>query len=344
MNQNPKPLPNQPKIAQSLLDNMVDGREFESLLSYSFQNLNVIKDIQRSIKEIETARQRPCICYIANVVKPLSSSISIEDADDLPFSELVSTLPPECTKLDVILVTPGGYAHQVAKFVSKLRPRFDEVGFIILNKAMSAGTIFIMSGDEIIMSESSHFGPIDPQIRKNDGQFVPAQSLLTLIKDIQLRGQSALNAGQQPQWTDLQILKSIDPRDIGNALSASNYSIQLVEEYLNAYKFKTWDKHSSSGNPVTEIEKQKRSKEIAELLCDHGKWKNHGHAISRKTAWDVCRLKITNSEDCAGLDKAMRRMWAMLYWVFENTAFAKIFASNQYVLIRQDPKALKGQP
>jgi hypothetical protein len=327
------PVTNQKPITSTLLDKMEDGREFESLLKYQYQNLNFVSELRKSIAEIKAIRNRPIVCYIANVVKP-SALISIEDSDDLPFNEMIASLPIECKELDIILVTPGGYAHQVAKFVNKLRPRFDKISFILLNKTMSAGTIFIMSGDEVIMSNQSQIGPIDPQVRTKTGEFIPAQSILTLIDDIRMRGEEAIKNGGKPSWTDLQILNGIDPKEIGNALNASNYSIQLVEEYLHNFKFKNWDIHSDGITFVSAEEKKARATEIAKMLCDHSKWKNHGHAITREAAWEVCKLKITHSESINGLDKAMRRMWALFYWVFENTQVAKVFLSENYSIMR----------
>jgi membrane-bound ClpP family serine protease len=247
---------------------------------------------------------------------------------------MISSLPPECKEIDIVLVTPGGFAHQVAKFVNKLRPRFEKISFILLNKSMSAGTIFIMSGDEIIMTNQSQIGPIDPQVRTKTGEFVPAQAILTLIEDIRVRGDEAIKKGGRPSWTDMQILNGIDPKEIGNALNASNYSIQLVEEYLHNFKFKNWTIHSDGTTPVTPEKRKERSNEIAKMLCDHSKWKNHGHAITREAAWDVCKLKITHAENVQGLDRAMRRMWALFYWVFENTPVAKVFLSENYSIMR----------
>jgi Serine dehydrogenase proteinase len=323
-------------IANSMLDKMVDGREFESLLSFQYQNLDLISEIRKSINEIIAIRNRPLVCYVANVVKPRSNSISIDDTDDLPFNEMISSLPLDCKKIDIVLVTPGGFAHQVAKFVNKLRPRFDEIGFILLDKAMSAGTIFIMSGDEIIMNSQSQIGPIDPQVRTNSGEFVPAQAILTLIEEIRIRGEQAFLKGQAPPWTDLEILRGIDPKQIGNAMNASNYSIQMVEEYLLNHKFKNWNTHSDKTTIVTEEEKKNRANEIAKMLCEHSKWKNHGHAITREAAWDVCKLKITHAEDTEGLNRAMRRMWALFYWIFENSTLSKVFISNNYCIMRND--------
>lgn len=331
----------QPPI-KSILDIMEDGREFESIIKYKNFDLNLVNEIRRAIKEIEDIRGRPAICYLGNVVNQnIKADISINYSDDLPFSEMTRTVDSSINEVDVIIVTPGGRGDQVAKFVDKLRPRFNHVGFILPDIAMSSGTIFSMSGDEIIMTKDSYIGPIDPQVKNKDGNLVPAQSILTLIKDIQDRGQKKINAGQQPDWTDLQIMNKIDSKDIGNAINGSKYSIELVEKYLYEYKFKHWTKHSSTGNQVTNDEKAKRAKKIATKLCDHENWKTHGRGITRDEAWNDCELKIDHAETIAGLERAIRRFWALMYWVFENTSMYKVFLSQNYGLIRNDNSSNK---
>jgi hypothetical protein len=281
-------IPNQQKhsIPQpntvSLLDSMIDGREFESLLQHKHISINVLAEIRRALKDISDIRQRPVIAYLANVVNANVKEVkSIEYSDDLPFSELVNTIPGEYKHVDIILVTPGGSGTQVAKFVDKLRPRFDTVSFIIPDIAMSAGTIFAMSGDEIIMTNNSYIGPIDPQVPNKDGMYVPAQAILTLIETIQSKGELAIKKGLNPDWTDLQILRQIDPKEIGNAINASKYSVELVENYLHDYKFKTWTNHSN-GAPVRAEEKKQRANQIASQLCNHSLWKTHGRGITRE--------------------------------------------------------------
>ncbi|HEY4786062.1 MAG TPA: hypothetical protein VIH57_08430 [Bacteroidales bacterium] len=337
----------QPTIAiqpvNSLLDKMVDGREFESLLPYKAVNIDFASEIRRSLKEIESIRKKPVICYLSNIVNSnIKASTSIDYNDDLPFSEMLSSIPSSIKEIDIILVTPGGSAEQVAKFVDKLRPRFDSVSFILPNMAMSAGTIFVMSGNEIIMDSRAYIGPIDPQIPNKDGFYVPAQAILTLIEDIQNRGDDLLKKGQNPLWTDLQILHQMDSKDIGNALNASKYSIELVESYLYNYKFKTWT-HHSNGNIVTDTEKQTRAHDIAMLLCNHGLWKTHRRGITREVAWQNCRLKIIHPETITGLDRTIRRFWALLYWVFENTPVYKIFISENYSIFRHDISLITGR-
>lgn len=319
-------------VANSLLDVMQDNLEFESLLSYDYVNLNLKAEIQRSIAELEVVRQHPVVCYVGNIMHSGGNN-SIDYSDDLPFKEMVSTIPLTEKEIDVVLITPGGLAAQVNNFVNVLRPRFDKVNFIVLDMAMSAGTIFIMSGDDIIMSADSKFGPIDPQIPNKEGRFVPAQSILLAIRDIQERGQKKIDAGQQPDWTDITILNSINHHDIGSAIAASDYSILMVKNYLINYKFRHWTTHTRKGGQVTQQEKEERATEIANLLCNHSIWKNHGHAINRISAWSECKLKITHSESIPGFDRAMRRMRALFYWIFVNTIIEKLFISKDYCII-----------
>ena len=75
-------------------------------------------------------------------------------------------------------------------------------------------------------------------------------------------------------------LKNIDPRDIGLAQSASNYSIETVKISYFKYKFKTWENTLLLIN-LSLMKKEKRAEQIANLLCNHSVWKNHGHAINR---------------------------------------------------------------
>lgn len=333
-NQPPKqPLP----VVVSLLDRMEDGREFESLVALKTVNLDMLGEIRKSLAEISAIRGRPAICVLSNMVNPqITASTSIDLTDDLPFSEMIAMIPAEQREIDIILVTPGGSGEQVAKFVDKLRPRFDRVSFILPYMAMSAGTIFAMSGNEIIMGNNSYIGPTDPQVPNREGQWVPAQAILTLINDIQTRGEQHLKNGQNPLWTDLQLLKQLDGKDIGNALNQSKYSMELVEDFLFNYKFADWSTHSSTNEPVTDEQKRQRAQEIAGMLCSHAQWKTHSRGIPRNVAWNSCKIKIIHTEDIDGLDRVVRRFWALMYWVFENTPIYKMFISDNYCIFRQD--------
>ena len=63
------------------------------------------------------------------------------------------------TKIDFYIETPGGSgeaAEEIAKF---LRKKFDEVNFVVAGEAKSAGTILVLSGDNIYMTDTGSLGP-----------------------------------------------------------------------------------------------------------------------------------------------------------------------------------------
>jgi Serine dehydrogenase proteinase len=314
---------------------MKDGREIESLLDKRPANQNLRDEVRRAIADIEAIRQRPLVVYAANVVKPSEAS-GIVGADDLPFAEMITQIPAEKNAIDVLIATPGGSAQQVSKFVNRLRPRFEDVAYLIPDVAMSAGTIWVMSGDEIWMDERAVIGPIDPQVPGRDGRLLPLQGLRVLVDEIRVRGEEMLKKGQQPAWSDIAILRNIDPKELGNVTSASQYSIQLTTEYLRQFKFKNW-KTRSDGTVVTDEMRLLTARKIAEQLCDHASWRTHSHGITREVADAELHLKIRKPESVDGLQRAMRRLWALLFWIFENTLVTKVVVSQGYSLFRLAP-------
>ena len=327
----------QPTPIKSLYDAIQPGREYESLVAANIRNLNPIADIRLAIADIESVRGRPLLIYAGNTVHGEAGPISaITQDDDLPFCEMISRVPSDVSAIDILIVTPGGFAHQVARFVDIARRRFPEVDFMVPHLAMSAGTIWLLSGNNVWMDERAFIGPIDPQVMGKNGQFLPFQAIQLLVDEIQKRGQNQLKNGQQPNWTDIHILTCMDPKELGSSISASNYSIQLASSYLEKYKFRDWTNHSD-GTAVTPDEKRDRALEIAKLLCAHEHWKAHSHGISREVAWQELKLKIKHPESVPGLQEATRKLWAMLYFCFQATEIRKVFASSTYSLIRTKP-------
>lgn len=323
----------------SLYDIMEDGLEYSSLMGEFNFNVDMVSDLKKGIQNIESIRQRPLLIYAANMINPsvASAGISIDLTDYQPFLEVFDNIDNSNGELDILLVTPGGSAEQVNSFVEAIRRRFHTVSFIIPFLAMSAGTIFSLSGDELLMDSRSAIGPIDPQVMSKDGQYRPAQSVLTFVNDLKKAIDSKIMSGQTPDWTDVQMLLNIDPKEIGNASNASSYSIQLVKKYLATYKFKTWTTTQSQGMPVTDDMKEQRAKEVAEQLCDHTLWLSHGDRIGRDRVVSTCNLQVTNLEDIPGLESAVRKLWAVLYFGFEKSMLAKVIMSSKHSIFKHAP-------
>lgn len=325
------------RVVPSLLAAMKDDREYESIISLVPQDETVLTgDINRALADLAAIRGRPCVCYLANVVKPVDRT-GIDTEDDLPFAELVSSIPPASREVDVFLVTPGGSGQQVNQFVQALRPRFDKVGFLLPFRALSAGTLSALAGDEIIMDPRAYIGPIDPQIRSKGGAQVPAQAMFALIEEIQRRGDESLKNGGQPDWTLIRMLDSIDPKELGNALSSSKYVEALAASYIDQYKFKFWTVRESSGIAVTPEYRKERAGAISALLCNHNFWRSHSHGITREVAEQQLQLQIVHPEDTPALLRAMRRLWALFYYAFEKSNIRKAFIGDGYTVVMNAP-------
>lgn len=326
--QTAKPSVNQ-KIVSSLLNNMQDGNEYGSIVSLSIPpELELFDEVVKGIKEIEKIRERPCLVYVGNVIQSGRGDTGIDSTDDLPFIEMVQKVLPEDKKVDLFLATLGGSAHQVSRFVNRLRPRFDEVDFIIPSFCMSAGTLFALSGDNIWMTERACLGPVDPQVPTKDGRYVPAQALLLLIDRLQIQSEEALKKGGTVPWTAVRIIDSIDKKELGDAITASRYSTLMAANFLINYKFRHWRVREESGQEVTPEYREARANEIAGALASHDRWNNHGHAISREVLWSEIKLKIRHPDK--QLEREIIRLWALFNWIFDKTSILKMIVSKDY--------------
>jgi len=205
-------------------------------------------------------------------------------------------------RIAIVLDTTGGYVEVVERMVYVIRKHYAEVYFLVPDRAMSAGTVFVMAGDQIFMNYSSCLGPIDPQIEKGE-KFVPALSYLNQYKLLYEKAESG-----QLNTAELVLLNNLDPGELYQFEQARQLSHALLTDWLSTYKFKDWDTHSSTGAPVTPKEKRERAEDIAEALSDHERWRSHGRMISRDTLTsrsEGIHLKIEKIEDNPDLASAL---------------------------------------
>ena len=158
----------------------------------------------------------------------------------------------------IVLHTGGGEVEAVERMVEMVRRWYGEVYFVVPQIAMSAGTIFCMSGDKIFMDYTSALGPIDPQVQEKGGNFVPALGYLDKFNEI-------LEKSKQNELSPVEfaIAQNQDMALLRRYEQARDLSVSLLKQWLVMYKFKDWKKHRSSGpkhgNDVTHEEKEEKS-------------------------------------------------------------------------------------
>lgn len=193
--------------------------------------------------------------------------------------------------LAIVLNTPGGEVEAVEKMVEMVRHFYKEVFFIIPNMAMSAGTIFCMSGDKIYMDYSSSLGPIDPQVQSKEGKWVPALGYLDKFNEFIEKSAKGTLTG-----VEFAAAQNQDLAELRRYEQARDLSVSLLKDWLIKYKFRTWTHHRTDqarkGQSVTDEEKEQRANQIANDLGDNKRWHSHSRMIGINILRDELRLEI----------------------------------------------------
>lgn len=223
------------------------------------------------------------------------------------FRDFIEKLRADADSRDhlvILLNTPGGSAETVEKMVEIIRHHYREVSFVVPDYAMSAGTIFCMSGDRIYMDYSSSLGPIDPQVW-NGKEWVPALGYLDKVEALLEKAQS--NAISHAEFL---ILQSQDLATLSRYEQVRDLTVTLLKKWLVEYKFKNWKVHRSDpaklGREVALEEKVARAEEIALELGNNRRWHSHERMLGLETIKSL-GLEIedySNNERLRGLIRA----------------------------------------
>ena len=225
---------------------------------------------------------------------------------ELRLRDAIDALPDKKDSVGVILDTQGGVVEVVERMVTALRHVYGNVTVIVPDRAMSAGTIFALSADRIMMDHLSSLGPIDPQIER-DGKLVPALSYLNQFERLNNKAQSgALTTAEYA------LVSKLDLGELYQFEQARELSIELLIKWLSNYKFKNWIKTKDRQLEVTPKMKEDRAKEIAALLNNPERWHSHGRAIDMRTLQEEVRLKIDDLADNAILHQDVRDYFELL--------------------------------
>jgi hypothetical protein len=220
------------------------------------------------------------------------------------FDECINKIKKKEVTLSIILTTSGGSVEPTERTVEIIRNNFRQVNFIVPDYAMSAGTIFCMSGNRIFMGETSSLGPIDPQLQQPDGSLIPALGYLEQLEKLINKSKS-----NKISPAEIDMLRKLDLGDINRYEQSRNLTITLLKTWLVKYKFKNWKIHRSTpelkGTSVTDKQKETRAEEIARKLGDIKLWHSHGRHISAKTLKSELRLKIEDYSRKIELKKAI---------------------------------------
>lgn len=230
------------------------------------------------------------------------------------------------SELDFYIETPGGSgtaAEEIARFLHK---KFSKVTFVIAGEAKSAGTILVMSGDDIMMTDTGSLGPIDAQVRI--GRYM--SSAHDYKAWVEQKRYEAMTAGRLNPF-DAMMVAQISPGELYGVINSLEFAKDLVKKWLVDYKFKNWTV-SSSGEHIDLKRKQDRAAEIAEFLSDHMSWRSHGRSLKIEDLSEY--LKIDRIDDNKDLADVVYRIKTVLRLIFSDSSIYKIYRTEDTYLAK----------
>lgn len=302
-------------------------------MSLGIDDLNRLRWEQ--LARISALRQRPVFVF-ASDLRNGKAPIAIDYGDIVPFSDRLAGLSGR--SVDLVLETPGGIGEVAEDLVRLVRDRFQEFGIIVPGWAKSAGTIMAMAADEMLMGPTSALGPIDAQLSWQ-GKSFSADALLKGFKDIKddIDQSGVLSKAYIP------ILQNISPGELTEAQNQLDFARDLVTQWLATYKFKNWKIHASSGKKVTLTDRRTRAKDVADALCDHGRWFTHGKSLRIEDLRGL-RLLITDYSQNPELYDAVSRYFTLLQMLFDSTSIYKVWEVPGSYIVRHTGAATPGPP
>ena len=208
------------------------------------QIFDLLQENQRKISEL---RGRPTIAYLASISRNDvdSNLIKISEEDRKGFLNLCQSISDDIREVDVILHSNGGYIQSVASIVEYLRERFDKVNFLIPFSARSAAAFMAMSGNEIVMTPESCFGPFDVQIETYDRKtYLPLNEMKQYIKEAK-RAHMPINV-----FASKKLYEGISASEMRRATHDCDSIFETSREYafhwLMKYMFKIDKKHRTN--------------------------------------------------------------------------------------------------
>lgn len=234
------------------------------------------------VARIEAETQRNLIAYTSFFEHPAGR---IDDKDARCIETLLRSI--DLSKypgtLDLMIHSPGGSPVAAEKVVLTCRTYATSFRVIVPQSAMSAATMIAMGADEIVMTETSELGPIDPQMVQklpNGVEIVrPARAYIDAYLELVNGMQRAIVEGQPPHPYIELLRTKIDPPWIQECVRARQLAETLAVEFLQRWMLKG--------------EEEKKVREVVNRFLTEGEEGSHGRAIRADKAREYGLTAVT---------------------------------------------------
>lgn len=228
--------------------------------------------LNKAILALEKVRKGKVIVYITGDKKPEQFFATQVASDVLPYFKQILRGINYTKKITLAIYTNGGHLETPWPLVNLIREHCSEFEVVVLDKALSAGTMISLGADKIIMGRYAHLSPIDPTANIQDGNNQPKRFEIEDIIGYIDFVKEKMGITEQNALCEIMrdLTKEITPTMLGSANRTHSLVRRLAKNLLSGHK-----------NPVSE----RQSKEIIEHLTQ--KLFSHRHLINRKEAKEI---------------------------------------------------------
>lgn len=223
------------------------------------------------IEQLEKERKSRVMLYFTGEKQPIQQFGTQIAVDVLPlFKKILEKFDPNTNKVSLVINTSGGHLEAPWPLVNLIREycKFFEV--IILEKALSAGTMIALGADKIVMMPYSQLSPIDPaaNIVDNEKKQVKKVEIEDIIGYIDF-AKDKIGIAEQSALAEImkELTKEVGPTMLGSINRTHSLIRKLSKNLLHLH-----------GRHLPE----KQVREITENLTQ--KLYSHTHLINRKEA------------------------------------------------------------
>lgn len=124
------------------------------------------------------------------------------------------------------------------------------------------------------------------------------------------------------------LVQKLDLADLAQYEQAREHSVELLEKWLSAYKFKNWNETQSTKKKVTPEMKQERAKKIAIGLNDTTRWHLHSRGISMDTLQNELGLIINDLSEEEKLNSIIKQLHRFVVDFMRTSEFPVLPAHN----------------
>jgi len=302
------------------------GILLKEYMSKQWSVLDFRAELLNLIRQYNTLTSRNLFVYAADFNKGRRGiDVSLLQDDFYTIQDILRESDKK--QIDFYIETPGGSGEAAEEIAEFLRKKFDEVNFVIAGEAKSAGTILVLSGDNIYMCETGSLGPIDAQI-KIGRSVVSAHDYKAWVDE--KRNEASNKERLNP--FDAIMVAQISPGEIRGVVNSLEFAKDLVKGWLEKYKFKNWTKTQTAQKKVTPEMRKRRAEEVANILCDHTNWRTHGRSLKIDDLKEV--LRIENIDESPQLADIVYRIKTIIRVIFDSSTDYKLYFWEDFQLTR----------